>query len=49
MDPAKDMGLGNVYGIKEALSANCVVLDGESDREVPHLLPPVLLSIRNGR
>lgn len=49
VDPATNMGLNDVYGIKEGLPANCLVLDAEWDREVLRLLPPVLLSIHNGR
>ena len=46
---AKNLRLGETYGIAEGRPANCILLNGKDDYEVIRFQSAVLLSVHNGR
>lgn len=46
---AKNLCIGDQYGIEVGKSANFIILDGKDDYEVIRFLSPVLLSVHNGK
>ena len=49
IEPARNLGLAEKYGVQVGRPAHCIVLDATSDREVVQRHPPVLLSLHGGK